>query len=169
MDLFGARVDIHMSYDGDLEFDQGDIKLVRGIDYIKHLIYKVLTTEKGDWKIYPQEGGNPVIFLGEQNTRDTAKLLEGHLVSSLSPYVIPATVSAKVVPLSHDSVKCYVDVNILGLTVTQIPFVLDYINGIKYEDFDDSVDTVVSSKEHKTNDNSSLTNPNPYLDRIRRQ
>lgn len=169
MDIFAGLVDIHMSYDGDIEFENGDLKLVSGVDYIKHLIYTVLTSDKGDWKLFPQEGGSPATFLGEQNTRETAKLLEGHLESSLAPYVIPASVTAKVIPLSYDSVKCYIDVSVLGLTVAQIPFTLDYVNGIRYEDFDETVDTVVSSKQHRFSDNKSLTNPNPYLDRIRRQ
>tara|TARA_Y100000310_G_C20475996_1_gene712441 strand:+ start:89 stop:598 length:510 start_codon:yes stop_codon:yes gene_type:complete len=169
MDIFSSLVDIHMSYEGDLNFENGDLKLVNGLDLVKRKVFKIITTEPSEWKLYPAEGGSPVKFIGEPNTRDIGQQIQSYLVEKISPHVIPATVSARVVPISYDSVKCYLELDILGLKVTEIPFTMDLVNGIINTDVDEGVDTIVASDDLKFNDSESLTNPNPFADRLRRQ
>jgi hypothetical protein len=166
---FAPMTDIFLSYEGDIEFEGGDIKLCNGIECLKRDIFKLLITEPGDWKIYPEEGASPNKFTGEQNTRDNARLLEKYVVEKVQPHVIPATVIAKAVPISRESVKVYLDINIAGMDILNIPFTLDYINGIAYPQIDEEVDSVVSSLHTKYNDSDSVKNPNPIWDRIRKQ
>jgi len=166
---FAPMVDVLLSYDGDIEFENGDLKLCTGLDCLKRDIYKLLITEPGDWPLFPEEGASPNKFTGEQNTRDNGKLLEKYLVEKIQPHVIPATVIAKVVPVSRESVKVYLDINIVGMDILSIPFTMDYINGISYTQIDEAVDTIESSKNIRYNDVNSLKHPNPIWNRMRKQ
>jgi len=166
---FAPMVDILLSYEGDIEFSNGDIKLCRGIDCLKRDIFKILYTEPGDWKLYPQEGGSPNVFTGEPNTRENAKLLESYIVDRISPHIIPASAIVKVVPISRESVKVYIDINIAGMDILSIPFTLDYINGIAYPQIDEEVDTIDSSRNHRYNTIDGVKHPNPIWDRMRKQ
>lgn len=169
MDIFSNVIDIYMSYDGDLDFENGDLKLASGLDLFKRKVFRIITTEPSEWKLYPNEGGNPVKYIGEPNTRETGQRIQAYLINKIAPHVIPATVNCRVVPISYEVVKCYLDLDIMGLKVTEIPFTMDLINGIINTDVDQGVDTIVSGDDLKFNDSDSLTNPNPFADRLRRQ
>lgn len=164
-----GNIDANFSYDTDIDFRNGDLMLVSGLDYLKKKIYKLLITMEGDWKLHPDVGSSPNKFVGYQNTRQTGKLIEEFLYANIQPIVVPAAVSIRVIPINRESVKCYIDLDMLGLDQVSIPFTLDYVNGIKYFDFDETTDSVIPSKNIKFNDNQSLRNPNPYWNRITQQ
>lgn len=169
MEYFRGLTDVLLTYDTDLDFEDGDLMLSNGIDCLKRIIYKLLITSPGDWKLYTDEGANPNEFIGQPNIRQTAKELEEFIIDKIQPHVVPATVTVKVVPLSRESVKCYLDLNVAGLDIVQIPFTMDYVNGFIYPQIDDRVDTIESGKDIRYNDSDSLQNPNPYWDRLRSQ
>jgi len=169
MELFAGVTDVLLSYDTDLDFRDGDLMLTNGIDWLKRQVYIILTTSQGDWKLYPEIGARPDEFIGNPNTRDTSRRLKEFIIDKIQPHVIPAAVSVEVVPLTRESVKCYLDLNIAGIEVTHIPFTMDYINGFVYPQIDNEVDIIESGKDVKFNDSDSLQNPNPYWDRLRNQ
>lgn len=168
MDIFANNIDILNTYEGDIEFANGDIRMTNGVDLLKRKIFKILSTEPGEWKLAPQEGGSPIRFIGEPNTRDLATQMSEYISNKLDPHILPASAAVRIVPINHTEVKCYIDINILGLTVAAIPFTMDLVNGILKTDIDEEVDTLVAGPDIKPNDSSSLTNPNPFWNRLRR-
>lgn len=169
MDYFRLTSDVALTYDTDLEFEDGDLMLCNGIDCLKRMVYALLITEPGDWKLYPDEGSSMTPFIGKPNTRETARMIKEYVIDKIQPHVIPATVGVTVVPLNRESVKCYIDLTLAGVEITHIPFTMDFVNGFIYPQIDERADTVVSSKNTKFNDNSSINHPNPYWDRLRSQ
>jgi hypothetical protein len=169
MDYFRFVTDVTLTYDTDLDFADGDLMRSNGVDAVKRKIYALLITEPGDWKLYPDEGASLNPFIGEHNTRDTARRIEEYIIDKIQSHVVPATVGVKVVPLSRESVKCYLDLSLAGVEITHIPFTMDFINGFIYPQIDERVDTVVSSNSLRFNDTASLSHPNPFWDRLRGQ
>ncbi len=169
MEIFEPMSDILFTYDGDVEFENGDIKLCHGLECMKRDIFKLLITSPGDWKLAPEEGASPNKFIGEQNTRDNAKKLENYLIEKIQSHITPAAVNAKVIPISRESVKVYLELNIAGLDIVNIPFTMDFINGFIYTDIDEEADIVHSSENLKYNTSDSLNHPNPIWDRMRMQ
>ena len=169
MEPFINEVDIFLSYDGDLESENGDLKTTNGIDFIKRKVHKLLVTEPGDWKLYAKLGAKPTQFTGEPNTRRTGELLKQYLIDKLEVHVIPANIDVRVIPIARDTVKVYIDLLLGEFLLGTIPFSIDFVNGIVYPDYDEEVDTFVSSKLHRFNSSKYLENPNPIWDRIRNQ
>ncbi len=169
MDFFELTTDVLFTYDEDIDFANGDIMLTSGMDSMKRDIFKLLITEAGDWDLYPNEGASPNTFIGEHNTRENAKLLENHLVEKIQAHVRPATVTAKVVPISRESIKVYLEVNLANQDIVNIPFSMDFVNGFIYPEMDNEVDTLVSSKNTRYNSSDSIKHPNPIWDRMRTQ
>jgi len=169
MDYFRGVIDVALTYDMDLDFQDGDLMLTQGIDAMKRIVYALLVTEPGDWKLYPDEGSSLTPFIGSRNTRDTARRIEEYIIDKIQPHVVPATVAVRVVPLSRESVKCYLELTLAGVEVTHIPFTMDFINGFVYPQIDERVDTVVSDRNIKYNDTDSINHPNPFWDRLRGQ
>jgi len=169
LEFFKNVTDIMLSYDTDLDFENGDLKLCNGTDCIKRKVFALLVTEEKDWKIHPEEGASPVRFAGMHNTKTTAKLIEEFLINKLQIHVLPATVAAKVVPIDRESVKCYIDLIIGDVEIANIPLTIDFANGFIYPQIDEEVDTIVSSQNLKENNSSSLQTPNPFWDRLSKQ
>lgn len=169
MDYFRGVTDILLSYDTDLDFQDGDLMLCNGIDCLKRKVYTLLITEPGDWKLYPDEGSSVNLFIGKQNTRETGRMIEEFIIDKIQSHVVPATVAVKVVPLSRESVKCYLDLTLAGIEITHIPFTMDFVNGFVYPQIDERTDTIVSDKNIKFNDTKSVNHPNPFWDRLRSQ
>jgi len=169
MELFEFKSDILLSYDTDIDFGAGDLLVVNGLELLKRKIFKLLITEPTDWKMYPNVGASPNKFTGEQNTRELGNQIKQHLESRISQHISPAIIDVKVVPIDYDSVKIYLNVMVAGTVVSIIPFTFDFINGISYTQYDDIVDKITSSNTIKFNEAESINNPNPFMDRLRKQ
>jgi len=166
---FDGLVDIMLTYDQDIEFDNGDIKLTRGLDLIKRDMYNLLISDPGDWKLYPLEGASPNKFTGEPNTRDTAEQIERYISSKLERVTFPSTLKVKVIPTSNDTVMVFLTLYMFGETIDEVSLSFDYINGLVYNGFDDVVDEVISSDKIQINDPVLNETYNKYWDRIRLQ
>jgi len=169
MELFQFKSDILLSYDGDIDFNSGDILTVNGLEYIKRVVFKLLLTEMNDWGVYPNIGASPNRFTGEQNTRDIGKQIKQYIETNIRQHIAPATIDVKVVPINYDSVKIYLDIIVVSDIISTIPFTFDYVNGISYTQYDDVVDKIISNKNNKINSAEYINNPNPYLDKLRKQ
>ena len=121
MDYFRFVTDIAMTYDTDIDFEDGDLMLCNGVDCLKRKVYGLLVTEVGDWKLYPDEGASLTPFVGKRNTRETGRMIEEYIIDKIQPHVIPANVAVKVVPMSRESVKCYLDLVLAGLEILAAP------------------------------------------------
>ena len=169
MELFQYNSDILLSYDTDIDFSMDDILLTNGLDFLKRKVFKLLITEFTDWKMDPTVGASPNKFTGEKNTRAMGQIIKQYMESKIQPYIYPAVIDVKVVPIDYDSIKIYLDLIVATDIVSTIPFTLDFINGISYTQYDDVVDKLISNSTNKINHLEDINNPNPYLDRLRLQ
>lgn len=168
MELYTAMYDVLLGLDTDLHFENGDLMLTNGLDYIEREIFKLLITEPGDWKASPQLGCTPNIFTGNQNTRETARSIESFLKNGLKETVFPGQVDVRVVPVDYNSVMIFVDILLENFEIDSIPFEFDFINGIKkFNKIDTRVISPVSSNDYKLNDISNMKKPNKYWQTLR--
>jgi len=165
MAQYNGKVDILFSYDTDIEFESGTIKLTNGVDHMKRKLFKLMQTVPGDWKIYRSVGAKPIEYIGRENTRETGKNLETFLYRQLTEEMYPIDIRVQVVPISRESVKVYIELILLDKIIETIPFTMDFVHGITYTSFDEQVDEVKSDKNLKVDD-ESLFNPNPIRSRL---
>lgn len=165
---YSEMYDVLLGFDTDLHFENGDLMLTSGIDYITREIYKLLITEPRDWKSNPTIGCSPNRFTGKPNTRETGKRMQRYIKEGLQETVFPGQVEVRVVPTDYDALLIFVDILVNGRDVTTIPFRFSYNNGIKIlETMDQKVTSAKSSENLKLNDISNMTKPNKYWTRIR--
>lgn len=167
--IYEGFIDILFSGDQDIEFSNGDIMITRGVDAIKREIFKRLTTERGEWPLFPSEGASLNEYIGEPNTRETADLIKKHLLERLSPVVLPAALQVQVIPTDLESVAVIMKIKFGGDIVGSFSLKIDYINGIVYPGFDDKVDSLVTDKSTTINEPGKIRQYNKYWDQIRKQ
>jgi len=165
---FSEMHDILLGYDTDLHFEDGDLMLTTGIDYIEREIYKLLLTSPGDWKADPNLGASADEFIGQPNTREVSRKIETRVMEGLRDIVLPAQVTARCVPTGYDKIICIVEIFISTLEISIIPFEFDYITGFtKISKLDERVQQAMSSKNAKVNDATNMRRPNKYWSRLR--
>ena len=164
-----TETDILMSYDTDISFENGDLMLSTGSDLLQRRVIKLLLSETNDWRRYPHIGANPNIFIGNNNTREVGRNIERYITSKIQPFITPAIIDVRVVPIDFDAVKGYISVYYAGAAPINIPFKMDFINGLAITDFDERVDKVVSSDKLKFNDQQDYVAANPLKDIISKQ
>jgi len=169
VDYYIETTDILLSYDTDIDFEHDDLMLTSGNELLKRRVFKLLISEFRDWPFEPNIGANPNVFMGEHNTRETAKSLTEFLETRIQPYINPAFLSVRVVPVDYDSIKIYLDLYVDGIVAGIMPFTMDFVNGLQYTDYDERVDTVISNSVTKMNTINDVNKPNKYLDRLRQR
>ena len=168
MTPYTGMFDILLGYDTDLHFENGDLMVTTGLDYIEREVFKLLITEPGDWKATPKLGCSPNIFSGAQNTKENAKKIENYLLQGLTKTVSPAIPKVRVIPTGYESVMIFIDIIIQNYEVDSIPFEFDFINGIKkFNKYDYRTTEPKSSNKHKLNDNVNMKKSNKYLSSMR--
>ena len=167
-EAFSGMHDVLLGYDTDLHFEDGDLMLTTGIDYIEREIFKILITQPGDWKASPLIGVSPNQLTGSANTRENAIKMQDLLLEGIRSTVYPATADVRIVPTDYDSVLVFIDVYVRTNDVVVIPFEFDYITGFrKLNKADERVLETKSTQEYKINDISTVKRPNKYWSRIR--
>lgn len=168
-EAFTGMVDILFGYDTDIHFENGDLMVTTGIDYIEREVYKLLITEPGEWKADPRIGCTPNEFIGENNTRELGSIIQTHIEDGLKFTVMPAQVSVRVVPTDYEHLIIFIDIFVQGAEITSVPFQFDFVKGFKKLDkIDSRVTKPRSSQEYKINDISTVSNPNKYWDNLRK-
>lgn len=165
--LYSQMCDIRLGYDTDLHFEGDDLMTTDGTDFIELEIYKLLTTEHGDWKLSQNLGCSPVKFAGEHNTRETAKKLEQYIVEGLTFTVAPAKLKVRVVPTDYDTVLLFIDIYSPANLELTIPFEFNYTNGISKLDRSDPRVTPPKTGQYELNDITNLKKNNKYWTRLR--
>lgn len=159
--------DILFGYDMDIHFQNDDLMLTTGLDFIERELYKLLITMPGDWKADPTIGVSPNKYTGEQNTREIGQQIENYVEKGLRLTVAPGIPRVRVVPVAEDKIMLFIDVQIGNLESITIPFEFDYINGIKkFDRIDSKVTEPTSSQEYQLNDISNMRRPNKYWSRM---
>lgn len=159
--------DVLFGYDSDLHFENGDLMLTNsGTDFIEREIYKLLITERGEWKTNLRLGASPVIFAGQPNTKETAKALEKYLFESLNLTIAPANAKIKVTPIDYTSVIIFIDIYTPDALEISIPFSFDYTNGISKLDRGDPRLVTPETGDYEVNDINNLKQPNKYWSRL---
>jgi len=169
MDLRNSAKDILLSYDTDIDFEQGDLMITSNADMIKRKVFKLLVTNLNDWKFDKSIGASPNRFTGEHNTRQTGELIVSFLETNIQPHIFPAIVEVKVVPINTDSIKIYITLYLEGSIIANMPFSMDFMNGLLYTQFDEKTDKLISSTAIKINSIKDIDKPNIYKDRLRFQ
>jgi hypothetical protein len=170
IEAFVGMKDVLLGYDTDIYFENNDLMLCTGIDYIEREIYKLMITEQGDWKANPTIGCSPNSFTGEQNTRELGKRMEFFIREGLKSTAFPSQVTVRVVPTGYEHLMVFVDIYVQNSEVTSIPFEFDFINGIrKLTRMDARTTKPKSSDNYKINDIANLKRPNKYWNQMRDQ
>lgn len=168
--LVSYSSDALLSNEGDILFADGDIRLVFGIEFLKKEIFKLLITEKRDWKLFPSVGASLTKFNGYINSRETAEEVKKHIKSSITPFITPYVVNVEVIPIDYETVKCYILIGGADLPAQEVMlFELNYQDVFTYVDYDPAEDTLLSEAQSKTNTQGSLLHPNKFADRLRNQ
>lgn len=164
---FNKMVDILFGYDTDLYFENDDLMTTSGLDFIERELYKLLITDKTEWKADPSIGACPNRFTGEQNTRETGQAIERFIEDGIRLTVAPGVPKVRAVPTGEDKVMIFIDINLPDFQRVTVPFEFDFINGIrKLTRIDSRVTPKVSSPEYGVNDISNLRRPNKYWSRL---
>lgn len=170
MQIFQGMNDIRLGYNTDISFENNDLMLTSGNDYIELEIYKLLITSPGDWKASPLLGCSPNDFTGDSNSRETGKKIEQYLINGLKDTIYPAQVSVRCVPTNYTTMMIFVDILFQNIEIDSIPFEFDFVNGIKkFDKIDKKITETRSSESYKINNIANLKRPNKYYDRIRQE
>ena len=164
---FTGMTDILFGYDTDIHFENGDLQLTTGIDYIEREIYKLLITSPGDWQADLTLGASPNKFIGDQNTKETASRLENYIETKLRIHVAPARVNVRAVPVDSSKIMVVVELTAEGSDITKIPFEFEFSSGFrKLLRIDSATTAVRSSKKYQNNDILTTKSPNKYWTRL---
>lgn len=163
---YNGMYDILLGYDTDIHFENGDLMLTNGIDFIQREIYKLLITEPGEWAADPDLGASPNKFTGEQNTRETANKVEQWLKDKLQLTVSPAQLSVRAIPTSTDKLMIFLEIYSPDYQNISMNFEFDYIKGFKKLPIMDARVTKPKSDKHQINDINHLKRPNKYWSRL---
>ena len=125
-------VDIAMTLEGDLIIENGDVKLVNGIDWLAQEVNKIIRTNNPDWIMHPRVGAGLDDFAGLPNTRDVASQIQTRLHDKITEEGItyPGVLSVRVVPLTVDSIMCYITIEVEGQQLPVTKFIYDMSNGL---------------------------------------
>lgn len=165
---FSGMRDILFGYDTDIHFSGGDLQTTSGLDYIEREIYKVLISDKGDWKTSPNLGASLSSFIGQKNNRETAEGIKSYVEKSLRSTVYPASLNVDVVPVNESRIMVVINILVNGNSIDRFPFEFDFVNGFKKVSLRDAqVTNTQSSNNYKINDISKMQNYNKYYERQR--
>ena len=112
MQLFGGLSDFKTTPTGDIVILNGDIQDVTGVDWFIQEVNKILKSST-DWYFFPNAGANLERFYGQNNTRTIASQIQDLIKGKIERQGIhfPATIDVRVVPISRDEVKVYINLN----------------------------------------------------------
>ena len=164
---YNRMYDILLGYDTDIHFENGELMLTTGIDFIERELFKVLSTLPGSWKADPTIGASPNKFTGDQNTREVGQEIESYIEEGIKLVVTPAVPKVRAVPTSSDSIMIFIDLHVGNFDKITVPFEFDYINGIqKFNRIDSRTTAITSSSTNTINDISNMRRPNKYWSRM---
>lgn len=164
---FYRMKDVLFGYDTDLHFENDDLMITTGIDYIEREIYKLLITEPGDWKADLGIGAGLNNFTGEVNSRDTAERIQSAISDAIRITVAPAQAFVRAVPTNYSNIMVFIDLYSEDMQLLSIPFQFDFVNGFtKLDRADPRVIEQKPTNNRKENDISNIRRPNKYWSRI---
>jgi hypothetical protein len=112
MQLFGGLSDFKTTPAGDITISNGDLQEVNGVDWFIQEVNKILKSST-DWYYFPNAGAGLERFYGQNNTRAVASQIQDLIKGKIERQGIhfPATIDVKVVPISRDEIKVYINLN----------------------------------------------------------
>ena len=160
MGLLDMAIDAFMTYDGDIRFSDGDIKLSTGSDRLTREVHRLLMTDVGDWKVYTDIGASSERFIGRQNTRDLGIELQNYIKYKLSKDLEFSLVDVRVIPNDIHSLLVLIDIIVFDDSMQTIVFNFDNTNGFIRRDYNDVIESNVTSLTLNTNANLLVTHNN---------
>jgi hypothetical protein len=111
------ETDLLFTRDGDLVFDENDLKLTAGPDFVVQSVYNRLKSVKVDW-YYDNAGADLEDYLGQPNIPETGKAIEQRVIQSLTEdgLLDSDNIFVKVVPINRTAIATYVFVKLPEMT-----------------------------------------------------
>lgn len=131
MDLFAGLEDIATTPDGDIIIENGDIKMVTGIDWFIQEVNKILRSGS-DWYFAPNAGVDLENFYGRPNTAELGREIENLVNTKILRQGInkPAQLSVKVVPVNIHELMLYITLLFDRQTISVTKMVYNLQNGL---------------------------------------
>lgn len=165
--IYSGMKDIMFGYDGDIYFEDGDLMLTSGgTDYIEREIYKLLITDRGQWKTNLRLGASPVVFAGQPNTRETAKDIQTYIKDSLAFTIAPATLDVRIIPTDYSTVIIMIDITSPDAVEISVPFEFSYSSGVTRLTRGDPRVVKATTGDYEVNDINNHKKPNKYWSRM---
>jgi hypothetical protein len=129
-ELFGGLRDFITTPNGDLKIVKEEIGEVQGIEWFTQEVSKILKSQT-DWYFAPNAGAALDRFHGQVNSRATAGMIQDLLTSKIERQGInfPAELEVKVVPLSRDEIKVYINLKYGYQTINVSKVIFDLEGG----------------------------------------
>ncbi|HLD91541.1 MAG TPA: hypothetical protein VI911_11135 [Patescibacteria group bacterium] len=152
MSLFSGLSDIATSSDGDMLVEGSDLKKVNGIDWFIQEVNKILRSAN-DWFFAPNAGAALDRFYGSNNTREIATEIQDIIKSKIERQGIsfPATLNVRVVPLSRDEIKVYINLNFNNENINISKLIFDLQKG-----------SIKETEEIEKQQSTKTPNKHPY-------
>lgn len=154
--MFEDRKDCAMSLEGDLVFEDGDLKITTGIDWYAQEVNKRLRSGT-DWYHHPDMGVDIARFAGLPNTSHTGEAIREAVKHSLStdPIHAPATLKVEVVPTSLHDINLIVIAEHVGEREIVSHQIIDLVGGY-FKPLPLRSETSPPVKPYETTDNKYL-------------
>lgn len=138
MELFSGLEDIATTPDGDIIIENGDIKMVSGIDWFIQEVNKILRSGV-DWYFAPNAGVDLEQFYGRVNSAELGRQIEELVKTKITRQNLnyPADLSVKVVPISISELKLYITLIFDRQTVSVTKMIYNLQNGLMKSTEDD--------------------------------
>ena len=137
------NIDFFWSFDGDLSLD--DNSDIRDTSYdrlrsIRQVIETIVKSDKGDWRLQQNLGGNLSTFVGEKNSRALGDRIRKQLISAfmIDGIFDISDLTIKIVPLSISTILIRVELYFLSnervkeSNKLNLTFAYDYVDNNVY-------------------------------------
>ena len=154
-------MDISLSFNGEgLVSDTGDFLLTSGWDESVRRINIIVRTEITGWNTYPDFGTPLHDFIGEPNTRETAKEITKVLEIFLNRFVRDiGVITVRVIPVDEWSVNIFIFAHNESGQIPIARLVYSFQDGVSQRVFDPAqIAKLVSQGKHSLPENSYLRN-----------
>lgn len=156
-------MDIAISYNGNgLVSDNGDLLITTGFDDSIRRINTLVRTTISSWRVYPNFGTTMHEFVGQPNTRDTAREMSRQLEVYLNRFITDiGKLTVQAVPIDRESLNIFIFAHTDNGSIPVSRFIYSYRDGIIEKVYDPAEqETTVAKGRHSIPTNPYLRKPN---------
>jgi len=115
-DRFQGQTDVSMTPEGDIELENGDFRIIDGIEWLSQSTHFVLKTYPGDFRLDPGLGCIAPDYIGMPNTPENAQEIKDSIRNAMNYDVwsVPGRFNCRVVPTDKNEVSAFVYIDLPG-------------------------------------------------------